>query len=798
LSWATRVCFPFTTFGSLQQGHKETLREEVSPQITIRMFIRTLWITALLSCASVDAGKPDASVESARCASRCLSLHITRFSKHLQSNGSLVWCENHKQCSKTRFRKKHYECVTSCEFLRSVQTVKQGECPDPERSSGFAAACVESCENDHECTNVKKCCGNGCGHTCQLPDNLYKGAPLKPRKDLVFHERSAGLLEVSWSSRFNVSAEPVFYVLQRRWNLGIQPSEDSASQWKDVAQAAEERVVLQDIRPCRWYQFRVAAVNVHGTRGFTSPSKHFRSSRDPSPPPAPTGLSLIRLKDASDGLMTLRLHWTLPEDPDLPIHHYKVWWSWSVPGHTLLPSRRKRRKSSPGDRSWVDLEDLLPNCSYTAEIQAMTHWSQNKLKSKRATIQFNTLDYNKTLSKLKKSLAPAHTALDVGTPYYQDGELQVRVYWKKSTDDASSRYRVQWIPEYCSQNQSRNAVEGKALTQENWIRLPRLLFSCKYRVTVQPIGVKRRSRGESTSFLTPSCGTLRSKSIKPIGCPGDPDRTIGETGSKLGAGGQKVGNLNRAPSKISTKAENLTTSFSFRSRNLTATVSWSVSHPQQPITGFRVTWAELPSKSRRKSLQSNVVYQSQILPPSTTTLQVWGLRPASLYRFEVQIISAAGGGAAVKKIFHTPREKQLESRFLYTMKHSEYETLSVKISVFIKRLYFKRKTELSSALNCFSFVVQIAQKMLGIIRNLGVRGQVTTASGSSGIIDCVMQRFVFSWFSSLFFHVNTEGFASIVFGHNLALRTEALCDNSSQMLLEAIAPPPMIKTKKQL
>ncbi|MED6251007.1 Anosmin-1 [Ilyodon furcidens] len=64
-----------------------------------------LWITAL---TSVSARKQDdsfftASVYRARCASRCLSLHITRISaffKHSQNNGSLVWCQNHKQCSK--------------------------------------------------------------------------------------------------------------------------------------------------------------------------------------------------------------------------------------------------------------------------------------------------------------------------------------------------------------------------------------------------------------------------------------------------------------------------------------------------------------------------------------------------------------------------------------------------------------------------------------------------------------------------------------------------------------------------
>lgn len=74
------------------------------------------------------------------------------------------------------FPKKHYECLTSCEFLKSVEGVKQGDCPAPEKASGFAAACVESCEEDGECSAVKKCCSNGCGHTCQVPKNLYKGS----------------------------------------------------------------------------------------------------------------------------------------------------------------------------------------------------------------------------------------------------------------------------------------------------------------------------------------------------------------------------------------------------------------------------------------------------------------------------------------------------------------------------------------------------------------------------------------------------------------------------------------------
>ncbi len=46
------------------------------------------------------------------------------------------------------------------------------------------------------------------------------------------------MLEVRWSSKFNVSAEPVLNVLQRRWNYGIHPSEDGATEWQVVARVS--------------------------------------------------------------------------------------------------------------------------------------------------------------------------------------------------------------------------------------------------------------------------------------------------------------------------------------------------------------------------------------------------------------------------------------------------------------------------------------------------------------------------------------------------------------------------------
>lgn len=64
------------------------------------------------------------------------------------------------------------------------------------------------------------------------------GVPLKPRKELRFTELQSGQLEIKWSSKFNISIEPVIYVVQRRWNYGIHPSEDDATHWQTVAQVS--------------------------------------------------------------------------------------------------------------------------------------------------------------------------------------------------------------------------------------------------------------------------------------------------------------------------------------------------------------------------------------------------------------------------------------------------------------------------------------------------------------------------------------------------------------------------------
>ncbi|XP_041646476.1 anosmin-1b [Cheilinus undulatus] len=395
-------------------------------------------------------------MNSARCTSRCLTLHMTQLTaafRHLQSDQVLVWCENHRRCSQClqpckelwetrkmispKSCEKQTECVTSREFLSSLRLSRQGDCPPPQRATGFAAACVESCSSDQHCPSSRKCCANGCGHTCQAPANLYKGVPLKPRREMSFVEDSEGRVKVVWVSKFNVSVEPVVYMLQSRWNIGIHPSEDHASPWTTIAMTLSENVVLSDLRPQRWYQFRVAAINSHGSRGFTTPSRHYISSKDPSPPESPLnirvsnqtldwivshpGTQFTERSRGSGVTVAVLISWDPPKEGDLPVHNYRVTW---MPRHTQTTHKHTQKLNSDthtthssmhsrpphshtaeqdkkesntrvtqGAQGEMWLQGLSPATSYILSVQTVAYWGQKRLKSPRVQIAFTTISH---------------------------------------------------------------------------------------------------------------------------------------------------------------------------------------------------------------------------------------------------------------------------------------------------------------------------------------------------------------------------------------------------------------------
>lgn len=77
----------------------------------------------------------------------------------------------------------------------------------------------------------------------------------------MFLEHPSGQLEIRWSSKFNISVEPVLYVVQRRWNYGIHPSEDDATDWQTIAQ----------VGPVSWLCFSGFFANVKLSRILLRP-----------------------------------------------------------------------------------------------------------------------------------------------------------------------------------------------------------------------------------------------------------------------------------------------------------------------------------------------------------------------------------------------------------------------------------------------------------------------------------------------------------------------------------------------
>ncbi|XP_061681802.1 anosmin-1b [Syngnathoides biaculeatus] len=692
--------------------------------------------------SSVEQEDEEEKMNSARCTSRCLTLHMTQITAafgHIQTDQVLVWCENHRRCAQClqpckelwetkkmlslKSCEKQTECVTSSDFLTSVRSLRQGECPSPQRATGFAAACVESCSLDQHCPSPRKCCFNGCGQTCQTPANLYKGVPLKPRRDMTFVEDPAGRVKVMWVSKFNVSVEPVVYVLQSRWNAGIHPSEDNASPWITVAMTLTEDALLSDLRPQRWYQFRVAAVNSQGSRGFTTPSKHHISSKDPSPPEAPinirvsnqtlvgmtsqAGTHFTERSGGSGITVTVLIRWDPPQEGDLPVHNYRVTWMsrHRTPKHTHtahvnarelhmrahLTQPHAHQQSKKGSNSRVTqgvqcelwLEELLPDTSYSLSVQSVAYWDQKRLKSPRSHIVFTTLSY-KDLTKtedfsnelpsavsssspslslfpslsssapsssdlpLSSSLPRPESALDpvisgdlrleVAAPHYHGGQLQVKVFWKRSNHARNRHpgpYTLRWRPHTCSPNVT--GTEGSASVQGTHYTITGLLFACKYWVAV---AVKTDPESEAVAWVTtPTCSSIRVKGGKALPC--------------------SMKERPPARRKVILRPERLTASFQQANGTLLAVFRWRVSQHAldlAEVDGFQFTWTlRSGGTSAAKDQEDTLISQTQTIARSQRAVIVPGLHGDSVYQVQLKVLTTRdSNGAAVFKTFHTP------------------------------------------------------------------------------------------------------------------------------------------------
>uniref|UniRef100_UPI003AAA2826 anosmin-1b isoform X1 n=1 Tax=Centroberyx gerrardi TaxID=166262 RepID=UPI003AAA2826 len=692
-----------------------------------------------VTCArrtSPDQEDVQEKFNSARCTSRCLTLHMTQLTaafRHLQSDQVLVWCENHRRCSQClqpckelwetrkvlspKSCEKQTECVTSREFLASLRSSRQGDCPPPQRATGFAAACVVSCSSDQHCPTPRKCCSNGCGHTCQAPANLYKGVPLKPRREMSFLEDSEGRMKVAWVSKFNVSVEPVVYTLQSRWNIGIHPSEDHASPWTTVAMTLSEHAVLSELRPQRWYQFRVAAINSHGSRGFTTPSKHYISSKDPSPPDAPISIrvanqtlgwaesrqgSQFTARSRGEGLLVaVLLRWEPPRDGDLPVHHYRVTWTsrhthtahghthspnahthtahkntHTLPIHPRTPEQGKKESNSrvtQGAQCELWLQGLLPATSYFLSVQTVAYWGQKRLKSPRAQIVFTTVtDTGEDFSNELPSSSSSSSSL----PSSPSSDLPLSSSLPHPEPDPNpvtpGNLRLEAAAPHYHDSQLQVKVFWK------WLHQARQRDPGPYVLRWRPhtCGTNLTSTERTTTIQGTHhtiTGLLFSCKYRvAVAMEKDPGSeavawvTTPACSSVRVRGGKALPcNTEERPlsgRKVVLRPERLTADFQQVNGTLLATFHWRISQhalDQSAIEGFQFTWTQLAPQPEvtmaTEGQEDTLISQTQIVAPSQRSVTVSGLHADSSYQLQLQVLTAGGSnGAAVSKTIHTP------------------------------------------------------------------------------------------------------------------------------------------------
>ncbi|CAJ0599212.1 unnamed protein product [Cylicocyclus nassatus] len=99
------------------------------------------------------------------------------------------------------------------------------------------------------------------------------------------------------------------------------------------------------LSPGRYYEFRVGAVSIHGSLGFSQPSQPFKLSKEARAPSPPRDISLGASRLTPIGLWNQILQWT-PTTSDLPIKSYQLSWAVSSPSEANAFEEMMRRRAT--------------------------------------------------------------------------------------------------------------------------------------------------------------------------------------------------------------------------------------------------------------------------------------------------------------------------------------------------------------------------------------------------------------------------------------------------------------------
>ncbi|XP_076672975.1 anosmin-1 Kallmann syndrome 1 [Andrena cerasifolii] len=404
------------------------------------------------------------------------------------------------------------KCIDDC--LSSNYT-KPGYCRDKASMSPFEAACLVACDDDSRCPDLAKCCKHDCGVTCMHPLGLDDRTDLPPVPEtLQIRQQKSNVVFLTWreskAHRANESAhdKDIRYLVEERHLLGPRYLESRLSSWTVCHVSTKSYATLRGrLKTGHWYQFRVAAINGNGSRGYSQPSRPFKT-REPRSPKEPQNLTLSDAR-LIDGKLHITLKWVKPTS-DVPITFYKVFWSRLLHGPTnnsILVYHRTVLK----DKNCYELKNLELKCQYFLQVQAVSLYGGRRLVSRKASKVFNSTDYMvyADVERHSHRCERYQGGLHLRRMICDCGEIKARLVWPTNHD--AKGYNVSWREEACPFSQAKDSThQRKALwkvVQTPHLDLRHLRNDCLYNVNVRNVHNDKTSEehGASIEFSATGC-----------------------------------------------------------------------------------------------------------------------------------------------------------------------------------------------------------------------------------------------------------------------------------------------------
>ncbi|VDO06135.1 unnamed protein product [Rodentolepis nana] len=257
-------------------------------------------------------------------------------------------------------------CRTGCRKLDTAMKNRFGDCPTTTEAimpteqnrhwiNSPDIPSTPICTLDSDCAGDKMCCSGAC-----MVPVFGNDIPQHVQLPQITEENTPRSFELSWNIGGENRAtfdDPVLYVLQT--TIPVARLSDPDVGW--------------------WYQYRIAAVNRYGSRGFgdsTTPPVRV-TSQLPQAASSPRQLIDGAWRFQADGGVHVRIEWKTPASAVIPVTEYHI---------QCAPDDSSADKTTslhivPASQTHYLLRDLKTNMSYQIQVQAISSWGTKTFTS---------------------------------------------------------------------------------------------------------------------------------------------------------------------------------------------------------------------------------------------------------------------------------------------------------------------------------------------------------------------------------------------------------------------------------